>query len=188
MGILEELKNEVAGCVRCPELVKSRSRTVFGDGNILSGVIMVGEAPGEDEDRQGIPFVGRAGQLLTDSLGKIGITRQNYFITNLLKCRPPSNRDPAEDEVLNCRGFLAAQITIMKPKIVVTLGRFGMHELIKKDLKISEVHGKPIRSKDGMIFFPMLHPSAALRRVEFREGFELDVQKLRKLLEREGLL
>jgi len=188
MGILEELKDEVAGCVRCPELVKSRSRTVFGDGNILSKVLMVGEAPGEDEDRQGIPFVGRAGQLLTDSLEKIGITRQNYFITNILKCRPTSNRDPAEDEVLNCRGFLAAQIALMKPIIIVALGRFGMQELIKKEMKISEVHGKPIRSRDGIIFFPMFHPSAALRRTEFREAFNMDVQKFKKLLEREGLL
>jgi DNA polymerase len=188
MNLMEELKAEVAKCERCSELVKSRTQTVFGDGNYRSRVMFVGEAPGGDEDAKGIPFVGRAGQFLTSEMEKLGITRQMYFITNTLKCRPPANRPPEPAEMLNCSGFLAAQITLIKPKIIVLLGRFGLSELVKKDMKISEVHGKPIKSKDGLIYFPIYHPSAALRKGDFREAFILDAKKLRKLLEREGLI
>jgi uracil-DNA glycosylase len=188
MNLMEELKAEVAKCERCSELVKSRSKTVFGDGNYKSKILFVGEAPGADEDAQGVPFVGRAGQFLTSELEKLGISRKNYYITNTLKCRPAENRPPEPAEMLNCSGFLASQIALIKPKIIVTLGRFGLTEIVKKDMKISEVHGKPIRSKDGVIFFPMYHPSAALRKGEFREAFITDAKKFKKLLEREGLI
>jgi uracil-DNA glycosylase len=188
MNLMEKLKGEVAKCERCSELAASRTQTVFGDGNYGSKIMFVGEAPGADEDQKGIPFVGRAGQLLTGELEKIGVTREKYFITNMLKCRPPGNRDPESVEMLNCSGFLAAQIALMKPRIIVTVSRFSLSELVKKDLKISNVHGKPIKSKDGVIFFPMYHPSAALRRNEMREAFITDIKKFRKLLEREGLI
>jgi DNA polymerase len=188
MGLYEELKAEVAKCTRCAELAGYRTQTVIGDGNIRSKVLMVGEAPGEDEDRQGIPFVGRAGKFLTNSLEELGITRAMYYITNTVKCRPPENRQPEPEEILNCSGFLAAQIALMKPRIIVALGRFGMQELMKKDMKISEVHGKPIRSKDGVIFFPMFHPAAALRKAMYHDDFLTDCSKLRKLLDREKLI
>jgi uracil-DNA glycosylase len=188
MNLMEQLKAEVARCERCSELACSRTQTVFGDGNYRAKIMFVGEAPGADEDQQGIPFVGRAGQFLTSEMEKLGITRKMYFITNTLKCRPPSNRPPEPVEILNCSGFLAAQITLIKPRIIVPLGRFGLEELVKKDMKISAVHGKPIRSKDGIIFFPLYHPSAALRKGDFREAFINDAKKLKKLLEREGFI
>jgi uracil-DNA glycosylase len=188
MSLLEKLKVEVSKCVRCPELAKCRTQTVFGDGNPKSRVLMVGEAPGADEDREGIPFVGQAGQFLSRSLEEQGITRANYYIANMLKCRPPANRDPNPDEISNCKGYLAAQITLLKPKIIITLGRFSMEDLINKKYKISEVHGKPIRSKDGVLFFPMFHPSATLHQPKYREPFLLDVKKLKKLFGREGLI
>lgn len=188
MNLMDELRAEVAKCERCAELVANRTQTVFGDGNYSSRVLLIGEAPGEDEDEQGIPFVGRAGQYLTKELLNLGITREMYYITNVLKCRPPGNRQPAQDEIQNCSGFLAAQIVLIKPKIIAFLGRFGLQLLLKKDFKISEVHGKPMGGKDGIVYFPMYHPSAALRKNEMREGFLLDIKKFRKLLEREGVI
>jgi uracil-DNA glycosylase len=188
MGIMDELKKEVSKCKRCPDLVASRTQTVFGDGNPKSGILFVGEAPGADEDKEGIPFVGRAGKLLSNALAEIGIDRTHYYITNVIKCRPEGNRDPQTQEIVNCSGFLASQLVLFKPKIIVTLGRFGLHTMVNKTYKISEVHGRQIRSKDGIIFFPMYHPSAALRSPQTRELFETDIQKFRKLLQREGLL
>jgi len=187
MSLIEELREEVSGCRRCPELVKNRSQVVFGDGNPFSRVLMIGEAPGVEEDQQGIPFVGRAGRFLTEELAKIGIDRKKYYITNVLKCRPPENRDPTAEEIANCAGFLGAQLALIKPLIIVLLGRYGLQELVKKTFKISEVHGKPIRG-NGVIFFPMYHPAAALRDPRVKEAFILDIKRFRKLLEREGIL
>jgi DNA polymerase len=187
MGLMEELKNEIAACQRCPELVENRTQTVFGDGTIEAEVMFIGEAPGRDEDIQGIPFVGQAGQLMDSAMEKAGIPRSKVFIANTLKCRPPDNRDPLPEEIDNCRVFLAAQIALIRPKIICPLGRFGLQQLIKKDLKISEVHGRAIR-KSGIIFFPMYHPAAALHQPSLREMIKSDFMKLAKVLKREGLL
>jgi len=150
--------------------------------------MFIGEAPGRDEDAQGIPFIGAAGKLMNAALAESGIPREKIFIANTLKCRPPDNRDPLPEEMENCAAFLAAQIAIIKPRIIVPLGRFGLERMVRKDLKISDVHGKPIRRKDGLIFFPMFHPAAALHQPRYREHVRQDFIKLAKLLKREGLL
>jgi uracil-DNA glycosylase family 4 len=188
MSLLDELKAEVARCERCPELVACRSRTVFGDGNARSGVVMIGEAPGADEDKQGIPFVGRAGKLLTEALKSVGIDRRHYYITNMLKCRPPENRDPSAVEMSNCKGFLAAQMALLKPKILVTLGRISMNELYTKKMTITQLHGRQSTKMGGIIYFPMYHPSWALRGPQNDRPFRIDIAKFKKLLEREGLV
>ena len=188
MSILDELGEEVSRCTRCAELVKSRTQTVFGDGTIEAEVMFVGEAPGKDEDQQGIPFVGQAGKLMDNAMAQAGIPRSKVYIANILKCRPPDNRDPQPDEIENCSAFLAAQVALIGPKIIVPLGRFGLERMIKKDMKIGEVHGKAIRRKDGVIFFPMYHPAAALHQPKYRQDILTDFKKLAKLLKREGLL
>jgi len=186
--LLEKLRKEISACVKCRELAETRTQTVFGDGTIGAEVLFVGEAPGADEDRQGVPFVGKAGQLMDSAMRHAGIPRRMVFIANVLKCRPPENRDPLPDEIDNCRVFLAAQITLLKPKIICTLGRFGLQQLLKGDYKISEVHGKPIRSKDNTIYFPMYHPAAALHNGALRESILEDFKRLAALLKREGIL
>jgi len=187
MGVFEELKAEISKCTRCPDLVAIRTQTVFGDGTTAAEVMFIGEAPGADEDKQGIPFVGRAGQLMNLAMKEAGIPREKIFIANTLKCRPPENRDPLPEEMDNCAAFLAAQIALIKPRVIVPLGRFGLERLLGKDLKISEVHGKPIK-KDGLYYFPMYHPSAALHQPGLRDNVLQDFKKLAKLLKREGLL
>jgi len=187
MGLLEELKVEVSGCKLCAELVANRSRTVFGDGTINAEVMFVGEAPGEEEDKQGIPFVGRAGQLLTKTMEEAGIPRKMVYIANVLKCRPPGNRDPNTDEINNCSTFLAAQIMLINPKVVCPLGRFGLEQLIGKEYKISDAHGKTFRRRDGTVFMPMYHPAAILRKGSLYGEFEKDFKKLKRLLLKEGV-
>ncbi len=188
MGLWEELKSEVSGCQRCKELAEKRTQTVFGDGTPEAQVMFVGEAPGRDEDLQGIPFVGQAGQLMDAAMDQAGIPRRMVFIANVLKCRPPENRDPLPEEIDNCGAYLTAQMALIKPKIICPLGRFGLQHLVKKDMKISEVHGRAIRRKDGTIFFPMYHPAAALHQGSLREPILKDFKKLAKLLKREGML
>jgi len=188
MSVLDELRKEVAGCARCPELVGSRTQTVFGDGTADAEVMFVGEAPGREEDEQGVPFVGPAGRLMDSAMEQSGIPRSKVYIANTLKCRPPENRDPLQEEIDNCSAYLAAQVALIRPKVIVPLGRFGLEQMVKKGMKISEVHGKPIRRKDGIIFFPMYHPAAALHQPKFRQEILTDFKKLAKLLKREGLL
>jgi uracil-DNA glycosylase family 4 len=188
MSVLDELRKEVAGCTRCAELVGSRTQTVFGDGTADAEVMFVGEAPGREEDEQGVPFVGPAGRLMDSAMEQSGIPRSKVYIANTLKCRPPENRDPLQEEIDNCSAYLAAQVALIRPKVIVPLGRFGLEQMVKKGMKISEVHGKPIRRKDGIIFFPMYHPAAALHQPKFRQEILTDFKKLAKLLKREGLL
>jgi uracil-DNA glycosylase family 4 len=188
MSVMDELREEVSRCTRCPELVDNRTQTVFGDGTAEAEVLFVGEAPGKDEDQQGIPFVGQAGKLMDNAMAQAGIPRSKVYIANTLKCRPPDNRDPKPEEVENCSGFLAAQVALIRPRIIVPLGRFGLEQMVKKGMKISEVHGRAIRRKDGIIFFPMYHPAAALHQPKYRQDIQTDFMKLAKLLKREGLL
>lgn len=188
MSAMDELRDEVAHCTRCPELVENRTQTVFGDGTSDAKILFVGEAPGEEEDQKGIPFIGRAGRLMDNAMEEVGIPRSMVFITNTLKCRPPGNRDPKPEEIDNCKAFLAAQVALIKPKIIVPLGRFGLEQMVRKSKKISEVHGRAMRRKDGLIFFPMYHPAAALHQPRYRQDILTDFKKLAKLLKREGLL
>ncbi len=151
-------------CMECHACVLSEERThvVFGVGREDAEVIIIGEAPGANEDLQGEPFVGRGGKLLDDMLAMIGLDRTRLYITNCVKCRPPENRDPLNAEKEACRGYLERQLALMKPKIVVCLGRISAMELIKPDFKISQEHGQ-FFEKNGCLMMALFHPAALLR-------------------------
>ena len=153
-----------------------------GEGNADARVMFVGEAPGQDEDEQGRPFVGRSGQLLRQTIREAGWREEEVFIANVLKCRPPENRDPQDNEIEACRSWLIAQIVTLRPVLIVTLGRYSMGLLIKPGLKISQVRGKHVR-RDGLIILPTYHPSAVLRDSGKLSDFRNDIRKARKLSE-----
>ncbi|MCI8595039.1 MAG: uracil-DNA glycosylase [Oscillospiraceae bacterium] len=157
----ETLKAECLACRKCP-LCETRHNVVFGDGNPDSGVLFIGEGPGEQEDLQGIPFVGRAGKLLDDMLSIIGLDRTGYYIANIVKCRPPGNRDPLNTEQEACIGYLREQVRLMKPKIIVCLGRIAAMKLIKDNFKITKEHGQWFE-KSGIQMTALYHPAALLR-------------------------
>ena len=161
MSAWEELKQECLGCEACA-LCETRTQVVFGVGNPNAEVLFIGEAPGANEDLQGEPFVGRAGKLLDDMLAMIGLKRQNIYITNSVKCRPPENRDPLNTEKDACRGYLRRQVKLMRPKIIVCLGRISAMELIREDFKISQEHGQ-FFEKNGVLMMALYHPAALLR-------------------------
>lgn len=156
-----DLQNEVAACRKCV-LCESRTHTVFGSGSAHSGWLLIGEAPGESEDRQGEPFVGKAGQLLTEMLRAIGLSRDQVFITNILKCRPPNNRDPAPPEVDACHDYLRRQIAWLKPKIILSVGRISAQNLLKTDQTIGRLRGT-VHSLDGIPLVVVYHPAYLLR-------------------------
>lgn len=156
-----DLQNEVATCRKCA-LCESRTQTVFGSGMASSGWMIIGEAPGEREDRQGEPFVGRAGQLLTEMLRAIGLQRDDVFITNILKCRPPNNRDPLTAEVEACSDYLHRQIAWLKPKIILAVGRVSAQNLLKTDKTIGQLRGT-VHSLDGIPLVVVYHPAYLLR-------------------------
>jgi uracil-DNA glycosylase family 4 len=184
---LDALNQEISACQRCPKLVENRTNVVPGSGHPDANIMFVGEAPGRDEDIQGIPFVGQAGKLLDNLLEHAGFSREEVFIANTLKCRPPDNRDPLQPELDNCREFLLAQIAIIKPAIIAPLGNFGLKTLITDRYTIGQVHGTPVK-KSGILFFPLYHPAAALRNPKLRETLMNDFRKLYKLAKREGLM
>ena len=158
----EELENECKVCTKCP-LHETRTNVVFGVGNPSSEILFVGEGPGESEDLKGEPFVGRAGILLDDMLKIIGLSRtKNIYIANIVKCRPPGNRDPAKSEREACISWLRAQYALIKPKIVVCLGRIAAMTLIDENFKITRDHGNWFK-KDGTRFMALFHPAALLR-------------------------
>ena len=167
----EALKEECLRCQACT-LAATRTNVVFGVGAEDAEVLFIGEAPGANEDAQGEPFVGRAGKLLDDMLAMIGLDRSRIYITNSVKCRPPQNRDPLNTEKDACHGYLARQLALMKPKIIVCLGRISAMEIIKEDFKITREHGQWIE-KAGVWMMAMYHPSALLRDPRKRpESFE----------------
>lgn len=171
MSAWEELKQECLGCEACA-LCETRTQVVFGVGNPNAEVLFIGEAPGANEDLQGEPFVGRAGKLLDDMLAMIGLKRQNIYITNSVKCRPPENRDPLNTEKDACRGYLRRQVKLMRPKIIVCLGRISAMELIREDFKISQEHGQ-FFEKNGVLMMALYHPAALLRNPNLKpEAFE----------------
>ena len=161
MNAWESLQKECLSCRACG-LCETRTNVVFGVGRSDAEVLIIGEAPGANEDAQGEPFVGRAGKLLDDMLAMIGLNRRNIYITNSVKCRPPENRDPLNTEKDACRGYLRQQIALMKPKIIVCLGRVSAMELIKEDFKITQEHGQ-FFEKDGVLMMALYHPAALLR-------------------------
>lgn len=157
---LQELAHEAATCVRC-RLAGGRTQVVFGVGNPEAAVMFIGEGPGYYEDKQGEPFVGAAGQLLTRLLGEIGLRREDVYICNVVKCRPPGNRDPLPDEIEACHAFLAGQIENIQPSVIVTLGNFATRVILGKPVSISRVRGQRF-TVDGRTVLPTFHPAAVL--------------------------
>jgi DNA polymerase len=157
---LQELAHEASSCTRC-RLAGGRTQVVFGVGSPEAGVMFIGEGPGYYEDKQGEPFVGAAGQLLTKLLGEIGLRREDVYICNIVKCRPPGNRDPLPDEIESCRPFLTGQIDNVGPRLIVTLGNFATRVILDKQVSISRVRGQKF-TIEGRTVIPTFHPAAVL--------------------------
>ncbi|MBI5906524.1 uracil-DNA glycosylase [Candidatus Saccharibacteria bacterium] len=177
---LDKIKDDIIAKNICPELAASSTQLVFGDGNIDSEIVFIGEAPGKNEDLQGLPFVGAAGKFLNEMLEGIGLKRQDVYITNIVKYRPPNNRDPLPDEKQAFLPFLRAQLEVIKPKLVATLGRHSMDCLLP-GLQISKVHGQPKRYK-GQVYLPLFHPAAALYNGSMRQTLIDDFAKIPRIL------
>lgn len=162
MDSFEILQHDCAGCMKC-RLSETRTNLVFGDGNEKAEIMFVGEGPGEQEDLQGIPFVGPAGKLLDTMLELAYLDRSTVYIANIVKCRPPRNRDPQEDEQAACREWLARQIELVNPKLIVCLGRIAAKALIDPEFRITKEHGEWYKKPDGRYYMATYHPSALLR-------------------------
>lgn len=173
--MLKEIAVEVSTCSRC-DLCKGRTKAVPGEGSPHAKILFIGEGPGFHEDKQGRPFVGPSGQFLEELLKSIGLKRSDVFITNVVKCRPPENRDPLPVEINACNEYLERQIDTLKPLIIVTLGRISMSKFFGGE-KISVIHGRP-RKKDGYICIPMFHPAAALRTESYKIALREDFKKI----------
>jgi uracil-DNA glycosylase len=183
---LVALFKEVQTCTRCP-LHETRTKAVFGAGNADADLMFVGEAPGAEEDRQGLPFVGRAGQLLNEMLGEIGLARDDVFIANVLKSRPPGNRDPLPLEIQACEPYLFEQVRLIEPRVVCTLGNFSTKLLSGSPTGITKVRGTPqVHELGGRTVFllPLFHPAAALRTPAVKETLRADFATIPELLER----
>jgi len=176
---LEQIAHEVASCEKC-NLYHSRKNAVPGEGPPGADIMFIGEGPGFHENEQGRPFVGAAGRFLDDLLDKIGMQRAEVYITNVVKCRPPGNRDPMADELESCSDYLERQIQAINPKVIVTLGRFSMARFMP-NAKISNVHGQAVQVR-GRLIVPMYHPAAALHQGSLRPVIERDFAQLPKLI------
>jgi uracil-DNA glycosylase len=178
------LYKEASTCTLCP-LSQGRTNVVFGNGNADADLMFVGEAPGAEEDRQGLPFVGRAGGLLDELLAGIGLSRGDVFVANVLKCRPPGNRDPQPNEIDTCRPYLEQQIELIEPRVIGTLGNFATKLLTQSNVGITRVRGTPqVHTLGGRTLFvmPLLHPAAALRTPSLVETLREDFAKLPELI------
>jgi DNA polymerase len=182
---LIDLYKEASDCTKCP-LAETRTKVVFGSGNADADLMFIGEAPGAEEDRQGLPFVGRAGALLTDLLEEIGLSRDEVWISNVLRCRPPGNRDPQPLEVESCQPYTYGQVELIQPRVIGTLGNFATRLLTGARTPISRVRGTPqVHTLAGRPVFlmPLFHPAAALRTPSLVETLREDFAKLPSLLE-----
>ena len=172
---LAKIATVIAACTAC-NLHRGRTQTVPGDGNAQAEIMFVGEAPGFHEDKQGLPFVGASGRYLEKLLEMIGLHRNDVFITNVVRCRPPQNRDPLRPELEACNDYLDQQIAVIQPKVIATLGRYSMARFFPSG-KISKIHGQP-KFADGRIYYPLFHPAAVLRNPSLRpcngRGFYAD--------------
>lgn len=177
---LDELRVQVESCRRCP-LCDGRMQTVFGVGNPHARVMFIGEAPGKNEDLQGEPFVGAAGHYLNELLGCAGLRREDVFIANVLKCRPPGNRDPRPEEIQTCTPYLREQTRTIDPEVLVTLGKFSTQFVLKTQVGITRLHGRVQRAGKFLVF-PIFHPAAALYDGAKREALENDFVTLGQLL------
>ena len=181
--LLATVKTEIGvDCSRCKLHAQGRKQIVYGVGNPSADLMFVGEAPGADEDQKGEPFVGRAGQLLTKIIEAIGMTREDVYIANVIKCRPPGNRNPEPDEVATCEPFLFQQIDLIKPRIIVALGTHAAHALLKTDAPISRMRGQVHNFRDGIKLIPTFHPAFLLRSPERKRDVWEDMKKVRALL------
>ena len=181
--ILSAIASQVAACKLC-SLGVMRTNPVPGVGSHNAQIMFVGEGPGANEDAQGLPFVGAAGQLLDKLLNMIGLKREDVFITNIVKCRPPGNRTPQDDEINACKPYLFAQIAAISPKVIVTLGSPSTQTMLGKSIVISVAHGR-LQNKDGIKFMPMYHPAAYLhkRDPQLLEDMKNDFKELHKIIE-----
>ena len=175
MSALSEISEQIAICPKC-EIARLRTKAVPGEGAENADIVFIGEAPGRHEDQQGRPFVGPAGQFLDQLLASINLNRGRVYITNVIKCRPPDNRDPLPIEIHNCNEWLERQIEVIRPKMVVTLGRYSMAKFFPGK-SISKIHGTA-QKKDGIIYYAMYHPAAALHQQSLRQTIEVDMRKI----------
>ena len=177
---IEELKQEVEQCKKC-KLCTTRQNVVFGVGNTSTKIMFIGEGPGGDEDRLGEPFVGKAGQLMNKAFDVVGIKREEVYIANIIKCRPPHNRDAEADEVNACMDYLRNQVMIIKPKIIVLLGRIALQNILGDEYKITACRGNWIEKK-GILYMPTWHPAALLRdetkKIDFLEDLNKVVERV----------
>lgn len=175
---IDELYQSISNCKKC-SLGNTRTNFVFGVGNPNADIVFVGEAPGADEDAQGEPFVGRAGKLLNQILQQVGLKREEIYICNILKCRPPNNRDPLPEEVELCESYLLKQLSLIKPKILVALGRIAGNTLLKKSETLGNLR-KTLYWYNGIPFFITFHPAAILRNPQWKDGLVEDLTKMKK--------
>jgi uracil-DNA glycosylase family 4 len=179
MSELVDLYDQIRNCTRCP-LAQGRTRAVPGEGPEDAAVLFIGEAPGFHEDKSGRPFVGAAGRFLEELLADIGLKRSDVYIANVIKCRPPGNRAPTQTEIEACKPYLDRQIELIRPQMVITLGRFSMERYFP-GAKISSIHGKP-RKIEGVLYYPMYHPAAALHQPALRSAVVEDMKRIPQLL------
>jgi uracil-DNA glycosylase len=187
---LVSLYRESRGCTLCP-LAEGRTQVVFGNGNADADLMFVGEAPGMHEDERGLPFVGRAGKLLDELLEEIGMARSDVFVANVLKCRPPGNRDPQPEEIETCRPYLDRQVELIEPRVIATLGNFATKLLTRSSRGITSVHGRPqdhLVAGRSVVIVPLFHPAAALRTPLVKEQLREDLAQLPALLRQPALV
>lgn len=179
----EELEAECKNCTKC-KLSKTRNNVVFGTGNKKADLMFIGEGPGADEDMQGIPFVGRAGKLMNMALKGLGINREEVYIANVVKCRPPNNRNPEDDEASACLDYLRNQVILVKPKIIVILGSVALRNILGKEDSITSARGKWVE-KNGILYMPTFHPAALLRdeskKILFWRDLKLVLNKMKEI-------
>lgn len=177
----EELENSIVGCNKC-KLCSNRNNIVFGCGNKNADLMLIGEGPGADEDIQGIPFVGKAGKLMNAAFDALGINRDDIYIANVVKCRPPNNRNPEKDEEMACLDYLRNQVILVKPKIIVLLGSVALKAILGNEYSITSSRGKWIEKK-GILYMPTFHPAALLRDEKKKIDFYNDLKEVRNRLE-----
>lgn len=179
---LQELAHSLHNCQRCKLAKLGRTQVVFGVGNPHAQVMFIGEGPGFNEDKQGEPFVGAAGKLLNELLQSAGLSRAEIYIANVVKCRPPNNRDPEPDEVETCKPFLFQQIDSIQPKLVCTLGRWSTETILERKVSITKIRGQVVRH-NNLVIFPLLHPAAALHQGNLLPALREDFGKLKHYLD-----
>ena len=177
----EELEQSIVGCKKC-RLCSNRNNIVFGTGNRQADIMFIGEGPGADEDMQGIPFVGKAGKLMNMAFAGIGINREDVYIANIVKCRPPSNRNPEDDEAGACLDYLRNQVMLVKPKIIVLLGSIALKNILGKEYGITSSRGKWVERK-GILYMPTWHPAALLRDENKKIEFWQDLKQVKEKIE-----